>query len=231
MGGKRSEVKAVNGAATAFQHDATVQANGTITLFDNGAVPKVHPQSRAIVVSVNAHARTDTLLARFPEHPRGTVLRQPGQRAGAARRQRVRRLGLGSRTSRNSAPPGSCCMTRTGTAPTSPTVPTACSLDGHARQPPRSRASATSRERAGKRVRELERRHRSRELARARGRLTHATGAGGERREERVRDNDRHTWGAGPSLRRRAGAQQRRDDNRHFSDAQRLDPMSWAPLG
>jgi hypothetical protein len=70
VGGKRSEVKAVNGAATAFQHDATVQANGTITLFDNGAVPKVHPQSRAIVVSVNAHARTDTLLARY-EHSRG----------------------------------------------------------------------------------------------------------------------------------------------------------------
>ncbi len=70
MGGKRSQVKAVNGAATAFQHDATVQANGTITLFDNGAVPKVHPQSRAIVVSVNAHARTDTLLARY-EHSRG----------------------------------------------------------------------------------------------------------------------------------------------------------------
>lgn len=70
VGGRRSNVTAVNGAATAFQHDATVQANGTITVFDNGAVPKVHPQSRAIVVSVNAHARTDTLLARY-EHSRG----------------------------------------------------------------------------------------------------------------------------------------------------------------
>jgi hypothetical protein len=70
VGGRRSSVKAVNGAATAFQHDATVQANGTITVFDNGAVPKVHPQSRAIVVSVDAHARTDTLLARY-EHARG----------------------------------------------------------------------------------------------------------------------------------------------------------------
>jgi hypothetical protein len=67
IGGRRSNVKAVNGAATAFQHDATVQANGTITVFDNGAVPKVHPQSRAIVLSVNPHARTDTLLARY-EH-------------------------------------------------------------------------------------------------------------------------------------------------------------------
>ncbi len=68
IGGKRSNVKLVNGAATAFQHDATVQPNGTISLFDNGAVPKVHPQSRAIFLSVNAHAGTDTLLTRY-EHP------------------------------------------------------------------------------------------------------------------------------------------------------------------
>jgi Arylsulfotransferase (ASST) len=70
VGGKRSQVKAVNGAATAFQHDATVQANGTVSVFDNGAVPKVHPQSRAIFLSIDAHARTDTLLARY-EHPGG----------------------------------------------------------------------------------------------------------------------------------------------------------------
>ncbi len=70
VGGKRSNVKLSSGAATAFQHDATVQPNGTISLFDNGAVPKVHPQSRAIFLSINPHARTDTLLARY-EHPQG----------------------------------------------------------------------------------------------------------------------------------------------------------------
>ena len=65
VGGKRSEVKALGGAATAFQHDATVQPNGTITVFDNGAAPKVHSQSRAIFVSINQQARTDTLLAQY----------------------------------------------------------------------------------------------------------------------------------------------------------------------
>ncbi|HWY17355.1 MAG TPA: arylsulfotransferase family protein [Solirubrobacteraceae bacterium] len=70
VGGKRSDVKPLNGAATAFQHDATMQADGTVSVFDNGAVPKVHPQSRAIVVSVDPHAHTDTLLARY-EHSRG----------------------------------------------------------------------------------------------------------------------------------------------------------------
>ncbi len=67
VGGKHGEVKQLNGAQTAFQHDATVLANGTITIFDNGAVPKVHSQSRAIVVSLQATAKTDTLLQRF-EH-------------------------------------------------------------------------------------------------------------------------------------------------------------------
>ncbi len=70
VGGKRSDVKLLNGAATAFQHDATMQPDGTISLFDNGAVPKVHPQSRAIFLSVNPQAHTDTLLARY-EHPGG----------------------------------------------------------------------------------------------------------------------------------------------------------------
>ena len=67
VGGKHGEVKALNGAATAFQHDATVQTNGTISVFDNGATPKVHPQSRAIVLALEPKARTDTLLAGY-EH-------------------------------------------------------------------------------------------------------------------------------------------------------------------
>lgn len=70
VGGRRSDVKPVGGAATAFQHDATMQPNGTVSVFDNGAVPKVHPQSRAILVSVDPSARTDTLLALY-EHPGG----------------------------------------------------------------------------------------------------------------------------------------------------------------
>lgn len=68
IGGKSSTVKLASGAATAFQHDATVQPNGTITVFDNGAVPVVHPQSRALVLSIDPHANTDTVLAQY-EHP------------------------------------------------------------------------------------------------------------------------------------------------------------------
>jgi hypothetical protein len=67
IGGKHSDVKLASGAGTAFQHDATVLANGTISVFDNGGVPKVHPQSRGLVLAVNAQAKTDTILAQY-EH-------------------------------------------------------------------------------------------------------------------------------------------------------------------
>jgi hypothetical protein len=68
IGGKHSDVKLSGGASTAYQHDATVLANGTISIFDNGAVPKVHPQSRGIVVTVNPKSKTDSVVAQY-EHP------------------------------------------------------------------------------------------------------------------------------------------------------------------
>src|SRR4029077_11551936 len=66
-GGKHSTVKLASGAATAFQHDATVLENGTIAVFDNGAVPKVHPQSRGLVLAINPQTKTDTVVAQY-EH-------------------------------------------------------------------------------------------------------------------------------------------------------------------
>jgi Arylsulfotransferase (ASST) len=68
IGGKHSNFKLGAGTETAFQHDATLLANGTISIFDNGADPKVHPQSRGIVVAINPQAQTDTLVSQF-EHP------------------------------------------------------------------------------------------------------------------------------------------------------------------
>ncbi|HTR90041.1 MAG TPA: arylsulfotransferase family protein, partial [Solirubrobacteraceae bacterium] len=62
IGGRHSEVKQLSGAGTAFQHDATQLPDGTISIFDNGAVPKIHPTSRAIVVSLAPSAHTDTLV-------------------------------------------------------------------------------------------------------------------------------------------------------------------------
>jgi hypothetical protein len=55
------------GAATAWQHDARQQPNGSITFFDNGAFPKAHSQSRAIEVALDPATRTATLVRSY-EH-------------------------------------------------------------------------------------------------------------------------------------------------------------------
>ena len=110
MGGKRSDVKLADGAATAFQHDATVLANGTISVFDNGGVPKVHPQSRgdrAVGQPARAHrhgARPATSTPpRCPPAARAACSRWPTATCSSA--------GARSHTSPNSAPPERCCST------------------------------------------------------------------------------------------------------------------------
>jgi hypothetical protein len=65
IGGKYGSVKRGRGTSTAFQHDAEELPNGNISLFDNGGSPRVHPQSRAIVVAVNPTAKTETLVSEY----------------------------------------------------------------------------------------------------------------------------------------------------------------------
>jgi hypothetical protein len=69
LGGRRSSFGLGAGVAMAYQHDARRQADGTITVFDNGATPAVHPRSRAIDVRLDMAAMTATLV-REVAHPR-----------------------------------------------------------------------------------------------------------------------------------------------------------------
>jgi hypothetical protein len=62
LGGKRSTFAMGPGTRTAWQHDARQQPDGTITLFDNGATPSIHPQSRAIDVSLDLQTRSVSLV-------------------------------------------------------------------------------------------------------------------------------------------------------------------------
>ncbi len=73
IGGKQSSVKLSPRAATAYQHDATALANGTISVFDNGGVPKVHSQSRGLVLAIDAQTKTDTVVSEY-EHPTPPLL-------------------------------------------------------------------------------------------------------------------------------------------------------------
>ncbi len=73
LGGKRSSFKMGPGTGTAYQHDVRWQPDHTLTIFDNGAVPKAHSQSRIIreridwkhrkVLLVSRSVRTPALLA------------------------------------------------------------------------------------------------------------------------------------------------------------------------
>ena len=65
LGGKASDFEMGPGTETAYQHDARRQEDATITIFDNGAHPRVHEQSRAIVVDLDEEDMRATLLQEY----------------------------------------------------------------------------------------------------------------------------------------------------------------------
>lgn len=73
LGGKSSSFAMSPGASPAWQHDVREDPGGTISFFDNGGTPQVHPDSRVIVLALNEQARTATLAASF-EHPTPPLL-------------------------------------------------------------------------------------------------------------------------------------------------------------
>jgi hypothetical protein len=70
LGGKRSSFKMGQGTRTAFQHDAILHAGGLMTIFDDGAWPEVHRQSRVVLERLNIRARTATLISAIDHTPR-----------------------------------------------------------------------------------------------------------------------------------------------------------------
>ncbi len=69
LGGKHSSFKMGPGTGVAWQHDSRELPNGSISIFDNGAAPAAHPQSRGVVISLNQTARTATLVTRLTHTP------------------------------------------------------------------------------------------------------------------------------------------------------------------
>ncbi len=62
LGGRKSDFEMGPGTRTAFQHDARRHEDGTMTIFDNGAHPKVHEASRGIVLELDEHEMRATLV-------------------------------------------------------------------------------------------------------------------------------------------------------------------------
>jgi hypothetical protein len=69
LGGKRSDFALGPGVRFAWQHDARRRADGTITLFDNGATPPVEKFTRVLVLRLDA-AHKRVALARSYVHPK-----------------------------------------------------------------------------------------------------------------------------------------------------------------
>ena len=65
LGGKESDFEMGEGTRTISQHDARRQEDGTITIFDNGAHPQVHEQSRAILLRLVEEEMSATLLREY----------------------------------------------------------------------------------------------------------------------------------------------------------------------
>jgi hypothetical protein len=68
LGGRHSSFTMGPGTQTAWQHDPRELANGSFSIFDNGASPPVHGQSRGIVLSLDTQHRTATLISQIT-HP------------------------------------------------------------------------------------------------------------------------------------------------------------------
>ena len=69
LGGKESDYKMGSGTSFAWQHDVRRQPDGTITVFDNGAAPPVHKESRVLVLRLDDKNKTATLLRSY-HHPK-----------------------------------------------------------------------------------------------------------------------------------------------------------------
>ena len=67
LGGKRSDFALGRNVRFAWQHDARRRDDGTISLFDNGAAPKVHRQSRVLFLRLDPR-RMRVRVARYVVH-------------------------------------------------------------------------------------------------------------------------------------------------------------------
>jgi hypothetical protein len=70
LGGKASTFKMGAGTSTWGQHDALVQADGSLTIFDDGAgPPTVHPYSRGIREALDPRHKTTRLIKEYDHSP------------------------------------------------------------------------------------------------------------------------------------------------------------------
>jgi len=78
LGGKRSDFKMGKGTVFAWQHDARHQGHNRVTVFDDGAMPQVEPQSRGLLIQLDQKSGTARLVRKYVHHPNRIVSRFMG---------------------------------------------------------------------------------------------------------------------------------------------------------
>ncbi|HEX4108986.1 MAG TPA: arylsulfotransferase family protein [Solirubrobacteraceae bacterium] len=69
LGGRQTSFKMGTGTTVAYQHDAEWQPDEEITIFDDGASPNVHTQSRAITVRIDPASHRVSLINQLEHTP------------------------------------------------------------------------------------------------------------------------------------------------------------------
>jgi arylsulfotransferase ASST len=69
LGGKHSDFELGPGVAFGWQHDVRRQKDGTLTMFDNEAAPKLRKQSRGLVLRIDERRKTATVVHTFVHTP------------------------------------------------------------------------------------------------------------------------------------------------------------------
>jgi hypothetical protein len=68
LGGKRSDFGPAAAVKFRFQHNARLHPDGTLSLFDNGAIPKLEPFSRPLVLKLDEESHRASVVKSFV-HP------------------------------------------------------------------------------------------------------------------------------------------------------------------
>ncbi|HEY6960773.1 MAG TPA: arylsulfotransferase family protein [Gaiellaceae bacterium] len=66
LGGKKSDFGPKKAVTFFFQHDARYHADGTLTLFDNGGIPRKEPVSRPLVLRLDQSAKRASIVRTYP---------------------------------------------------------------------------------------------------------------------------------------------------------------------
>jgi hypothetical protein len=69
LGGKDSTIHEAAGVSTAWQHDARAVGTDLYSVFDNGASPYIHKQSRGLIFSIDPSTKQANLVSQFFHAP------------------------------------------------------------------------------------------------------------------------------------------------------------------